>query len=275
MATKTDATAAAKQRRQIMILAVGGVLLLGLAAFQLPKLLGGSSSESTPAPAPTTTAATGEETPAPAGSTGGTGATGSTGTPVLPTLGPGGVYVAGIPVTPARRPAAQVGQLWSISRFQWKDPFVQQVSEEGRAGAAGPETASVPTSQTPTQPPVQAQPPAPQAAPGGARSGQSGRGQAQAAPLVATISINGTPATVSLGAAFPEPDRPFLLTGLTADSATIKPRSGTFGNGKKTVTLTADTGVVLANPKTGKRYALKLLYTAASQQTVTYGAPKG
>lgn len=274
MATKTDATAAAKQRRQIVILAVGGVLLLGLAAFQLPKLLGGSS-ESTPAPAPTTTAATGEEAPAPIGSTGGTGAAGSTGTPVLPTLGPGGVYVAGIPVTPARKPPAQVGQLWSISRFEWKDPFVQQVDEkEAASAAAGPETSSAP-SQTPTQPPVQAQPPAPQAAPGGTRTAQSGPGQAQAAPLVATISINGTPATVSLGAAFPEPDRPFLLTGLTADSATIKPRSGTFGNGKKTVTLTTETGVVLANPKTGKRYALKLLYTAASQQTVTYGTPKG
>ncbi len=53
---------AARERKQKIFVAIGGVVLLALLAFQLPKLLGGS--EPTAAPAATTTAADGTTTTA-------------------------------------------------------------------------------------------------------------------------------------------------------------------------------------------------------------------
>src|SRR5581483_1216438 len=53
MTTKTD-TLAQKQRKQKIVLAIGGVALAGVLAFQLPKLLGNdgsSAATATPAPA--------------------------------------------------------------------------------------------------------------------------------------------------------------------------------------------------------------------------------
>ena len=44
MATKPDLIKAQKERKQKILLAVGGVLLIGVLALQLPKLLKHSSS---------------------------------------------------------------------------------------------------------------------------------------------------------------------------------------------------------------------------------------
>ena len=50
MARKREELAAAKAKKQKIILIVGGVLLLAVAAFQVPKLLGGGSgAEAVPA----------------------------------------------------------------------------------------------------------------------------------------------------------------------------------------------------------------------------------
>ena len=94
----TPEARAARERKQKIFVVVGGLLLVGMLAIQLPKILGGSSTPET-AP-PTTTDASG-----------------------LPTTPPtNGAPVAIVAATP------ETAKLSSFSSFAAKDPFVQQVS---------------------------------------------------------------------------------------------------------------------------------------------------
>jgi hypothetical protein len=105
----TPEARAARERKQKIFVVVGGLFLLAMLAFQLPKLLGGSSS---PEAAPATT-----ETTAPLGQPAPTGAT---------------------PVALAAPPALAVtGKIRSFSVFAPKDPFVQQVVTQNGLGAEG------------------------------------------------------------------------------------------------------------------------------------------
>ena len=115
----TPEARAARERKQKLFVVVGGLLLLGLLAFQLPKLLGGSSSPETAA---TTTVAT---------PVSGQPAVGTT-----PTATPA---ASGAPV-------ATAGKITSFGVFSTKDPFVQQAvtpapgaegSVQGDGGAKG------------------------------------------------------------------------------------------------------------------------------------------
>ena len=102
---------AARERKQKIFLVVGGVLLLGLLAFQLPKLLGGSSAPAA-APAEETTLAD------PTGA-------------VLP-------RVTNVALVDTDRPlGAAPGKLTSFSVFSPKDPFVQQVVAADSVAEAG------------------------------------------------------------------------------------------------------------------------------------------
>lgn len=93
----TPEARAARERKQKIFVVVGGLLLVGMLAIQLPKILGGSSTpEAAP---PTTTDASG-----------------------LPTPVPTGAPVAIVAATP------ETAKLTSFSSFAAKDPFVQQVS---------------------------------------------------------------------------------------------------------------------------------------------------
>jgi hypothetical protein len=106
---------AAKERKQKIFVAIGGVVLLALLAFQLPKLLGGSESPSA-APAAETTTVGGETTP---------GAQ-------VPTPIPVGLVDTDRPL------ALGPGHLRSFTVFTRKDPFVQQiVSPTPSAGTGG------------------------------------------------------------------------------------------------------------------------------------------
>jgi len=100
----TPEARAARERKQKIFVVVGGLLLLAMLAFQLPKLLGGSSA---PEVAPTTT-----ETTASLGQPVATGAT---------------------PV--ALGNAVVTGKITSFSVFAPKDPFVQQVVTQNGLGA--------------------------------------------------------------------------------------------------------------------------------------------
>jgi hypothetical protein len=118
----TTAERAARERKQKIFVVVGGVLLLAMLAFQLPKLLGGSESP-TAAPAEESTFASDPTSPAPR-------------------------RVAAVALVDTdRRLGATPGKLTSFSVFAAKDPFVQQVVTEsafgdgGAGGAAKEETA--------------------------------------------------------------------------------------------------------------------------------------
>ncbi len=125
MAQTTD-MAAEKARKQKIILIVAAVMLAGLAAFQLPKILGGSSS--TPAAAPTEEGVVDPATGVAGDLTGTTGTTGGTGAAVV--VGKPAGFVAGVPLPSTSRAKVSTGQLASFTLFESKDPFVQQVSEE-------------------------------------------------------------------------------------------------------------------------------------------------
>ncbi|HXG76948.1 MAG TPA: hypothetical protein VNJ53_10290 [Gaiellaceae bacterium] len=105
---------AARERKQKIFVAVGGLFLLALLAIQLPKLLGGSDSSATPPASPGTPTSEATSGPPPA---------------------PGAVAVA---LRDTDRPVrARPGTLGSFDRFQPKDPFVQQIQAAAPAGGGG------------------------------------------------------------------------------------------------------------------------------------------
>jgi hypothetical protein len=116
---------AARERKQKIFVVVGGILLLAALAFQLPKLLGGSSA---PAAAPAEETAVGADP---------TGA-------VVPRV----TNIALVDTD--RRLDAAPGKLTSFSVFSLKDPFVQQVVADNSAAVAeGGAPAKAETATTP------------------------------------------------------------------------------------------------------------------------------
>ena len=251
MATKNDLRAQ-KDRKQKIILAVGGVLLVGVVALQAPKLL--NHFKSAPAAAPATTP--GVTTPGattPTDTTAGT--TTPTPAPSIPVATPTkySAQLAGVVITPASTPAAAQGQLFSFSRFKTKDPFVQQVNPSGAgssSASSGTTTASNPgTTGTPSAPG------SPQA------SGPTG-------PLTnATLLVNGRPQRLVLRQLFPKYDPIFVLVKLTQESARIGVAGGSFTAGN-TILLQMGKRVTLMNTTTGQRYIVKLVYVGLTPETI-------
>src|SRR5437764_11542549 len=116
MAKKVDPLKA-KQKRQKMIAIGGGVLLVGLLVFQVPRVMK-QLNKKPPAPpvAATTTAAPSAGTPSLAAPTLAGSAQPASAAPSASASG-GGV------TTGDGAPPAQEGQLTSFSRFASKDPF--------------------------------------------------------------------------------------------------------------------------------------------------------
>lgn len=233
----------AKQKKQKQLAAVLGVLFLGVAAFQGPKLWKQLHPPPTVQRDYTQTTTT-SSTP---------------GAPSLaaPTLGgsqtPGATPAQGGSLASTPVPVLADGQLTSFSRFASKDPFSQQLSEKG----SGPTGSSSSGSS------------------GGAGSGSStgggtsssGRGGSASAPTpgTAVISVNGTLYTVAVGSNFPEASSSdpslvplFHLISLTAHTAKISIVGGSYANGAPAVTLRENKAVTLMNTADGTRYKLIL-----------------
>jgi hypothetical protein len=241
MAKKIDPKAKAK--RQKVYAAIGGVILLGLLAFQVPRTMkmlhpptDSSSSSSTPA---ATSAST--TTPIAAPSLSGGNVTASA------TSSSGGDGLA----DPDAVPAPASGQLLSFGLFRTKDPFRQQLDSTGPTGPAGvtngkksvvpkgPTGATGPTtgggSISPTPPPV------------------------RVVPTSAVISVNGSRETVEVGGNFPSSDPVFTLVSLTAKTAKVAIAGGSLENGAAAVTVRKNKPVTLLNTADGTRYVLRLL----------------
>jgi hypothetical protein len=221
MAAKFDAKAKAK--RQKIIAAVGGVILLAVLAYEVPSLMKimnkkPPAAAATPAPAPITP---------------------------VPGLVPG--TPVSTPVTPSATlsdsdPAAQAGsgQLLSFDRFTSKDPFVQQ--------AITPDAPAAPA--TPKDPPPPPPPPPAAAVPSSSTKRTS-----------AKISVNGQAELVSAGATFPAADPVFRLVSVTKTTAKVGISGGSLSTGT-TVTLTKGKKVTLMNTADGTRYELVLVSTS-------------
>jgi hypothetical protein len=169
------------KQRQVVMLAVGGLLLGGLLLFQGPKTLKLVKGESPPTVAPST-----QQPP-----------------PVVPPP----VSTPGSPTAPASPPSPVRP---ALGRFKTKDPFVQQVS-----ASAAPSSASSSTS-SPSAPPA-----APPATPSASFSAVQPASGKSATRDTAVIAVNGVEETVSVSTNFPKANPVFKLVSLGNGTAKV------------------------------------------------------
>jgi hypothetical protein len=225
MAKKFDAKAKAK--RQKIIAAVLGVLLLGVLAYEVPSLLKTMNKK------PPTSAAAAVPSPVtPAAAT-------PAGTPVAAAVTGSGTLTDSDPA-----PQAGTGQLLSFDRFATKDPFVQQAGAPVAAPTPAPAPTAVPTATTPPPPPP---PPTISRRPAGRASAS------------ARISVNGAVQNVGVKATFPAADPVFVLASLQKTSAKVGIAGGSLSTGTSTVKLLLGKKVTLMNTADGTRYVLLLV----------------
>ena len=237
---KSQNDAAAKAKKQKLILGVLGVALLGLAVIQGPKLM---KQIRPPAAVATPAAPAAGITPAP-----------STGTAVVVRTTPGSgpkAVLAGVTIDGGVASEPAEGQLRSFSLFVLKDPFLPQASDEVPAEAAAPAPAPAP---------------APSTSEGGANSGSSGSAPTAAPPPTnVTITMNGHAYPLTVKGSFPKADPLFTLVSVKPKIAKIGVAGGSFENGK-TIALRMSKQTVLVNDATGARYSLKLVYTGTEPE---------
>jgi hypothetical protein len=229
----------AKQKKQKIILAVLGVVFLGVLGFQGPR----TWKQLHPAPPVQSSSSSSSSSPT----------TPTTGTPSLaaPTLGgsqtPSATTTPGSSLASSSAPVVADGQLTSFSLFASKDPFAQQLSE--KSGSSGSSSSSGGSTAGSGQ---------------AAKSPSSGRASAPT-PGTAVISVNGTLYTVTVGSDFPEASATdpsivplFHLISLTAHTARISIVGGSYSSGAPAVTLRENKAVTLMNTADGTRYKLTL-----------------
>ncbi len=252
MAAKTDNAAGEKQAKQKKILIVLAVVLAGLLAFQLPKLLGGNEA---PAPAAAPATATPGTTPAPAEPTAYAAASVPGATTGAAGTGPSATLV-GVQVATAGAPKPAVTQLASFSLFSTKDPFVQVVKEQSTGGGGGGKAPEAPAAVVAA----------------GAGGAPAGGGAAPEKPdyQYATISVDGESEALTTKDEFPKSDPMFVLVAVKAKAVKLGIAGGELEKGQ-TLTLGLDDKVTLVNSATGARYTLALLYTGVQpEQTAEF-----
>lgn len=235
MAKKVDLKAKAK--RQKIIAAVGGVLLIAVLAFQVPrtmKMLNAKPPPTAPAAvAPGTVPSDPSVLPTP-GTVGGGASPAASGDGTL------------VDSDPAPIPAS--GQLISFGRFASKDPFVEQIDEKaaGGGGSTGSTPAQSGSGQTPPRGVVPTSPTA--RSPG-----------VVAVAGTAVIAVNGVQETIATGGEFPKDSPVFRLVKVVGGEARIGIAGGALASGSPTVTLRKGKAVTLVNTADGTRYELELV----------------
>jgi hypothetical protein len=228
MAAKFDPKAKAKKQK--IVAAVLGVVLLAVLAWQVPSLMKTLNKKPPPSAAPAPPPAA---LPGPAGTVAPPPATGTAVPTSATTL---------VDSDPAAQAAG--GQLLTFDRFESKDPFAQQLGTQA-APAGGKAADSKPASTLPPPPP----PPPPAA-------------KTPTAVTSARISVNGVPEQVGIGAKFPQADPLFVLVALTPTTAKVGISDGTLDTGSATVTLRKGKKLTLQNTVDGARYELLLISTS-------------
>ena len=238
MAKKADQLKA-KQKKQKIVAGVLGVVMLGLVAFQFPRVMKQLHKKPPVSSVATTTTPTG--TPSLAAPT----LSGSEQPTATTPTGSGSLTSGDVP------PPANDGQLASFSRFASKDPFAQQLSDDTTASGSGGSGGS--GSSSGGSPGLS----------GGSGSGSSG--VTSPGPGSAVISVNGTLMSVAVGTDFPQPTSSdptiqplFHLISLTAHSARISIVGGAYSNGAAAATLYVNRALTLMNTADGTKYRLIL-----------------
>jgi hypothetical protein len=246
MAKKIDPKAKAK--RQKIYAAIGGVILLGLLAFQVPRTMKmlHPAEESSSSSAPAAATATTPTSPIAAPSLAGGNAT------AVAAPGGDGLVDADAPPTP------QSGQLFAFGLFRTKDPFKQQLEVDDGTGS-GATTPSTGTTASTGAKPSAAPTSGAVVSGGGTAPTMRVTSPAPGAVTTAEIAVNGVAHTVQVGGVFPSSDPFFKLVKLTPKRARISIAGGSLANGAPTVTLTKAKPLTLQNTSDGTRYVLRLL----------------
>ncbi len=237
----------AKEARQKKIL-IGLMLVLVLvAAIQVPKLMKHNSGVAAPPPpisATTTTTPGAATTPVSVAPP----SLGAAPSATTTTAAPGSQLAdTSVPPTPA------AGQLVQFGLFASKDPFVQQIKELGAggsgssgggSGSTGTKTGS--TGTTPTAP----------AAGGPFGTTPTATTPSEQMTAVALISVNGSSETVPLGRDFPAAAPLFHLLSFGAGEARVTVAGGAYQDGRSALALTKGVPVTLQNTIDGSKYRL-------------------
>ena len=217
---------AARERKQKIFVAVGGLMLLALLAIQLPKIMGGSASE---ASATTETTVAGDAaTPSPSVPSGAVPAALDTG-------------------------GAGAGQLRSFGVFDRKDPFVQQIEDpaadsgDGGGGAGDGGSGSGDTKPPPSEDFSTDDPAAP------AVTVISVNGARQALSAGAAFPVA-------------DPVFVLIAESPKAKTVTVGIAGGSYANGAGGTKLRVGKPLVLVNTTTGARYRLVLVAVGEGKQ---------
>jgi hypothetical protein len=237
----------AKEKKQKIILAGLGAVLLIVLAIELPGMLSSGSSPSAASATTTTTAA---------------GDPGAPAAPAAPAAGSAELVFA-----------SSTTKLSSLSRFKLKDPF-----DSHGVGATPAGAAPAATDPGATDPAAAAAAAAAATQPSSAGAGSSGPlfGTIQGpAPRVgklsgrslpsAKIRFNGVNLTVALGHVFPKAHPFFRLAGVKPDGVIISVLKGSLADGSASLDLVKNTPLTLVNTATGGRFRIVLL--SASKAT--------
>jgi hypothetical protein len=254
MAVKKPADALkAKQRKQKIFVAIGGVALLAAAAFEVPMLMKGSGGTAPPPPAETTAASSG-----------------TTGTPTSlapPTPGAAGTTpVAGVGqlVDTDVPPQPSQSRLVGFSLFPSRDPFVQQVSPVAQTADSGSSPSSSSSSgdaaTSKADKPVADVPPGESVVRSASPSGGSS-GSGEATVQTVTISVNGKQEAVGKGGTFPRSAPTFRLVSFGNGTAEIGIVGGSYASGGNTITLKQGKPLTLVNTTDDTRYRIVLVRT--------------
>ena len=265
---------AARERKQKIVLVVGGLLFLGLAVIQGPKLMkqlkgseakpvaAASAAAATPGAAP----ATGSATATPSGPTSVGAVPGSETVTYLKAPQKSKTELAGVLIVPEQPVRAGTGQLQALSRFDAKDPFSQQVDDKPDLPTPA-EVAGMPLNPVKTAKKTAAVAAGVANAPGSGSAAVPGAAPAPvAAPTMAMLKVNGKLMKVELKARFPKSENAFVLRSLklSPGRATIAVADGSFAGHRPTLTLSAGHAVTLVNTATGVRYVVRLLFVGSN-----------
>jgi hypothetical protein len=234
MAAKKLTPQQQRDRRSKIMLAVLGVVFIGVLAIQLPKLMkhGGAA---TPPPAPAAT------TPAP--------------TTALASAGPAS------------------SQLTHFTRFAPKDPFKPGVkaTASGSSSAGGATTSTSTTPQQPKQPAPPKQDKRSKQRPLTINVTQSPPPTVPTVPA-ALLKVNGKKTVLALGAAFPKKTPIFRVVALSQKAIWIELVAGSFPNGQQTLKLDLGRKITLKNVTADTKFVLSMVKpTTAPAQPKTSG----
>jgi len=211
---------AARERKQKIFVVVGGILLLGMLAIQLPKLLGGSGE---PAAATTTTATPRTVEPAQPGTT----------TPVRLDAPPGSSLAA-------------PGKVTVLGPFRKKNPFVQLVvtgdapvgdvapsSEQGKKGETG--------------------------AGGGPKGFSTGEKEAAPAVTIVSVNGERQTIEPGAAFPSADPVFVLVSEQPKSKSVVVGVVGGAYSGGSKTTKLKVGKPLTLVNTATGAKYKITLV----------------